>query len=177
MTAPPDVSPTICALKRRAAAALGMHNGSCGIDERRTLLLRERLVDVVPDQLIEDRVLEPIDKIVALVLLRRAAIDTVPIYLPTLTELAACVNVAGVETVARALRILRCRRWLTVCQRSLRGGNRHWPAAYAIHTAPLRVRDTLYLDPGYADYLKVLARHRHARVRRVARQTLQQLPT
>lgn len=153
-----------------------MHHGRRGGDEQRALLFRNGDAAVIPDALLEDRVLEPIDKIVALVLLRRASPGTEPAYLPTQTELADRVNVASRDTVSRALSNLRCQRWLTVCQRSLRAGNRCWPTAYVIHTAPLGIRDTLHLDPGYADYVQRLAQHRHARVRRVAQRALQQLP-
>ncbi len=157
-------------------AALGLHDGRRGVDEQRALLFRERHAAAFPDALIEDRVLAPIDKIVALVLLRRASPDTELAYLPTRRELAVRVNVAGCQTVARALSILRCQRWLTVCQCSWRADNRFWPAAYAIHMVPLGISNTLYLDPGYPDFVQQLARNRDARVRRVARKTLQQLP-
>lgn len=175
VTAEADIDPALLALKRRATAITRQLRRGRG-DEGRVLLLKAVDAADAPAKLIENPRLEPIDKIVALVLLSRASPGTEPAYLPTQAELAKCVNVSDADTVARALGILRCRRWLTACQRSLQARDRRWPAAYAIHTAPLGIADTLYLDPEYPDDLEMLARRRHARLRRVAQQTLAQLP-
>jgi hypothetical protein len=128
----------------------------------------------LPATLIEDSVLKPVDKLIWLVMMIAASRGGGQTFLPTLAELARIANVGARNTVSQSLSILRCRRWLTVCHRSWRKGDSQRGSAYALHTRPLTVADTIHLDPEYLAFLERSTGHSHTRVRRVAREVLVQ---
>ncbi len=163
------------ALKRSVSAALARQKRRYHGTQSSALLLLESSCTEMPSVLIEDTDLAPVDKVIWLVLMVRACNGGGITVVPTHLELARSANVAATETVARALAILRCRRWLTVCHTSWRKGNRQKSSAYALHVTPLPVTDTIYLDPHYPTFLEELTGQRHARVRKVARDVLGQL--
>jgi len=70
-----------------------------------------------PARVVQDAVLEPVDKLVwmAIVLKAQAAGSTT--IFPTYDTIAKTANVSSTATIARALAILRITRWLTLCGR------------------------------------------------------------
>ena len=162
-------------LKRSITAALGRQRRSYKGTEPSALLLLQPNSDELPLALIEDGDLAPVDKVIWLVLMSRACNADGVTVLPTHLELARSTNVAARDTVARALAILRCRRWLSVCHTSWRKGGRQKGSAYALHAKPLPIVDTIYLDPHYRVFLEGLTGQRHTRVRKAACDALAQL--
>jgi len=144
--------------------------------EASALLLREDGTDAAPTALIEDGDLAPMDKVIWLILMKKISRAGGITVLPTHSELAKITNVAARETVSRALAMLRCRRWLSVCQTAWREGGQHRGSAYALHTAPLPIADALYLDRHYASFLTKTTRAGCARLRKAAQDALADLP-
>lgn len=163
------------ALKRSITAALGRQRRSYNGTEPVALLMLQPISDELPSALIEDGDLAPVDKVIWLVLMSRACDADGVTVLPTHLELAKRTNVAATDTVARALAILRCRRWLSVCHTSWRKGGQRKGSAYALHAKPLPIVDTIYLDPHYRTFLEGLSGQRHSRVRKAACDVLAQL--
>ena len=123
---------------------------------------------VFPARVLRDTVLEPVDKVVWMVLRRSGAKGRFPSYM----QIARIANVSSKSTVSRALAILRAERWLSLCvegEPRSRGGH---GAVYALHAEPLPVADAVYLDAGYVAFLRLTQAHSHARARRVAQRAL-----
>ncbi len=138
-------------------------------------LLLEPGCPELPSAVLEDTVLQPVDKIVLLIVMTIARQSPGDAFLPTQAELARMANVASPDTVWRALSILRCSRWLTACQKKWCQGGRFEPSAYVANAKPLPIADTLFLDPHYVEFLNKSAGHAHGRVRKVACEVLAQL--
>lgn len=83
----------------------------------RALLLLDPNCTELPTAILEDTVLQPIDKVVLLIIMKFVWRSTGNVFLPTQAQLAKMANVSSPDTIWRALLILRCSRWLTVCQR------------------------------------------------------------
>ncbi len=83
----------------------------------RALLLLEPNCTELPATILEDTVLQPIDNIVLLIVMKIVRRSSGNVFLPTQAQLAKLANVSSPDTIWRALLILRCSRWLTVCQR------------------------------------------------------------
>ena len=169
------VRPATRVLKRLIAAALSKQKPSYHGTEPCALLLLEPNCSGLPSALIEDTVLEPVDKVIWLVLMVRACNDDGLTLLPAHRELARSANVAARQTASRSLSILRCRRWLTVCHTSWRKDGQRRGSAYALHASPLPVADTIYLDPRYVVALEELTGQQQGRVRNIASNVLAQL--
>jgi hypothetical protein len=122
--------------------------------------------DAFPSLLVQDPVLEPVDKVVWMVVcqLGQASGAAFPRY----EEIARLANIASTSTVSRAIAILRATRWLSLCVRVRDGGGRFRGNVYALHDEPLPLPDTLHLDTGYMDFVQAARQHHHARVRKVA---------
>jgi hypothetical protein len=128
-----------------------------------------------PARLLQDPVLEPVDKVVWMVLCqygRAAGADTA---FPNYQEIARQANIASTSTVSRALAILRATRWLTLCARARDGGGRFRSKVYALHVEPLPLGDAIHLDPDYLAFVKQARQHHHARVRKVADAVLESI--
>jgi hypothetical protein len=163
-----DIRSETRALKRSVAAALARQKRRYNGTEASALLLLEPNFAQIPSALIEDTDLAPVDKVIWLVLMVRACNGDGVTVVPTHWELARSANVAARQTVSRALSILRCRRWLTVCQTSWRKGGRQKSSAYALHTTPLPIADAIYLDPHYPAFVEELTGQHRGRVQKVA---------
>ena len=170
-----DIRPETRALKRAVSAALARQKRRYHGTQSSALLLLESRCAELPSALIEDTVLAPVDKVIWLLMMISACRGGGKTVLPTQLELARRANVTARQTVSRSLTILRCRRWLTVCNTSWRRGNRQKGSAYALHATPLPVTDTIYLDPHYPAFLEELSGQRNVRVQKVARDMLGQL--
>ena len=121
-----------------------------------------------PALVVEDPVLEPVDKLVWMVVYRSAHGTGGKAVFPSYADIARRANVSSSSTVSRAIVILRATRWLSLCARSRDANGRFAGNVYALHDEPLPLVDALHLDPGYMAFLQDSANHHHARVRRVA---------
>lgn len=71
----------------------------------------------VPAMVIQDPVLEPVDKLVWMVIMLHARETGGRTAFPDYDTIAAKTNVSSTSTVSRAIAILRLTRWLTLCAR------------------------------------------------------------
>ena len=130
-----------------------------------------------PERVFRDPVLEPVDKIVWMVLRQNAVRGRFPSY----WQIGRAASVSSNSTVSRAITILRATRWLARCVvRATRGtgldanGGTN-VVVYALHENPLPVHDTRHLDATYLEFLKFAQAHPHARVRKVVKDILESL--
>ena len=171
-----DIRPALHALKESSWATLTNGKTRYNGTTHRVLLLPETDYTETPSALLEDAVLKPVDKIIWLLLMMIVRQSNGDAYLPTLAELGRMANATAPDTVWRALSILRCTRWVTACQRMLYKGGRFKPSAYVISARPLSIADVLFLDTEYRVFLEKTVGHSHARVRKIACESLSQLP-
>ena len=121
-----------------------------------------------PALLVQDPVLEPVDKLVWMVIYQSGRGTGAKAVFPSYTDIARLANVSSTSTVSRAIAILRATRWLSLCARSREASGRFGGNVYALHDEPLPLADALHLDPKYMGFLNEAGSHHHARVRRVA---------
>lgn len=121
-----------------------------------------------PALLVQDPVLEPVDKVVWMVVCQHGQAAGTNTPFPSYSEIARQANIASTSTVSRAIAILRATRWLSLCARVRDAGGRFRGNVYALHDEPLPLADAMHLDPEYMAFLKAARQHHHARVRNVA---------
>ncbi len=121
-----------------------------------------------PALLVQDPVLEPVDKVVWMVICQHGQAAGTSAAFPSYARIAREANIASTSTVSRAIAVLRATRWLSLCARVRDAGGRFRGNVYALHDEPLPLADALHLDPEYMQFLAEARRHHHARVRRVA---------
>jgi Helix-turn-helix domain len=126
----------------------------------------------VPAMVILDPVLEPVDKLVWMVIMLHARETGGKTAFPPYDTIASKSNVSSTSTIARAIAILRLTRWLTLCARVRQKSGRFTGNVYILHDEPLPLSDALYLDETYMTFLTQSQEHHHARVSRVARAVL-----
>ena len=129
----------------------------------------------VPAMVIQDPVLEPVDKLVWMVIMLHARETGGRTAFPDYDTIAAKTNVSSTSTVSRAIAILRLTRWLTLCARVRQKSGRFTGNVYSLHDEPLPLVDALYLDESYMAFVTQSQEHHHARVRRVAQAVLESL--
>ena len=125
-----------------------------------------------PTAVIEDPVLEPVDKVIWMVIMlvvRETGSETA---FPGYEAIGKMANVSSRSTIARAIAILRATRWLTLCARVRRASGKFRGNVYALHDEPLPLADALHLDTNYMAFLGSATGHGHARVRAVAQGVL-----
>lgn len=128
-----------------------------------------------PVMVLEDPILEPVDKIIWMVIWQRGAGGGTRALFPSYAEISSTAHVRSDTTIARALAILRATRWLSLCAR-VRGKHGTFRGnVYAIHDEPLALPDTLHLDPGYLKFIDAATSHSHLRVSKVAASVLASL--
>jgi len=125
-----------------------------------------------PTAVIEDPVLEPVDKVIWMVIMLAARETGRDTAFPGYEIIGKRANVASRSTIARAIAILRATRWLTLCARVRRASGKFHGNLYALHDEPLPLVDALHLDTRYMDFLNHATGHGHARVRAVAQGVL-----
>ena len=125
-----------------------------------------------PTLVVQDPVLEPVDKLVWMVIMLQAQETGGSTAFPSYEYLAKKTNVSSTSTISRAIAILRATRWLTLCARLREASGRFRGNVYALHDEPLPLADALHLDPDYMKFLQQSLGHHHARVRRVAKGVL-----
>ncbi len=121
-----------------------------------------------PILVVQDPILEPVDKLVWMAIRLQASETGGNAAFPSYAYIAKTANVSSTATISRAIAILRATRWLTLCAR-VRGANgRFHGNVFALHDEPLPLVDAIHLDSSYMQFLRESADHRHARVRAVA---------
>jgi hypothetical protein len=121
-----------------------------------------------PTAVVCDPILEPVDKVVWMIIMLQARDTGGRAAFPRYETLAEQANIASTSTVARAIAILRLTRWLSLCARMRASTGQFQGNVYALHDDPLPLADALYLDEGYMAFVRQSEQHSHARVRRVA---------
>tara|TARA_R100000005_G_scaffold94413_1_gene72324 strand:+ start:10076 stop:11332 length:1257 start_codon:yes stop_codon:yes gene_type:complete len=129
----------------------------------------------VPAMVIQDPVLEPVDKLVWMVIMLHARETGGRTAFPDYDTIARKTNVSSTSTVSRAIAILRLTRWLTLCAKVRQKSGRFTGNVYTLHDEPLPLADALYLDEAYMAFVTQSQEHHHARVRRVAEAVLESL--
>ncbi len=137
-----------------------------------TMLFMGNRHQAFPTLVVQDPVLEPVDKLVWMVIMLQAQETGGSTAFPSYEYLARKTNVSSTSTISRAIAILRATRWLTLCARLREASGRFRGNVYALHDEPLPLVDALHLDPDYMTFLQQSLEHHHARVRRVAKGVL-----
>lgn len=148
----------------RETLARGRRSGGNAADALLFLGSRHHAFPVV---VVHDPILEPVDKLVWMVICQAAQATGTRAVFPSYADIARLANVSSTSTVSRAIAILRATRWLSLCARNREANGRFGGNVYALHDEPLPLADALHLDPGYMAFLEEAAGHHHARVRRV----------
>lgn len=148
----------------RETLARGRRSGGNATDALLFLGNRHHAFPVV---VVHDPILEPVDKLVWMVICQAAQGMGTKATFPSYADIARLANVSSTSTVSRAIAILRATRWLSLCARNREANGRFGGNVYALHDEPLPLADALHLDPGYMAFLEEAAGHHHARVRRV----------
>jgi hypothetical protein len=128
-----------------------------------------------PAVVVTDSVLEPVDKLVWMVIMLAVCETGGNTTFPGYDSIGKLANVSSRSTIARAIAILRASRWLTLCARVRKANGRFRGNVYAVHDEPLPLADALHLDPNYMAFLGNALGHGHARVRAVAQGVLDSL--
>ena len=121
-----------------------------------------------PTAVIKDPVLEPVDKLVWMVIMLQVRETGGDTAFPGYEAIGRMANIGSRSTIARAIAILRASRWLTLCARIRKASGRFLGNLYALHDEPLPLADALHLDTEYMAFLSKALGHGHARVRAVA---------
>ena len=137
-----------------------------------TMLFMGNRHQAFPTLVVQDPVLEPVDKLVWMVIMLQAQETGGSTAFPSYEYLAKKTNVSSTSTISRAIAILRATRWLTLCARLREASGRFRGNVYALHDEPLPLADALHLDPDYMKFLQQSLGHHHARVRLVAKGVL-----
>lgn len=137
-----------------------------------TMLFMGNRHQAFPTLVVQDPVLEPVDKLVWMVIMLQAQETGGSTAFPSYEYLAKKTNVSSTSTISRAIAILRATRWLTLCARLREASGRFRGNVYALHDEPLPLADALHLDPDYMKFLQQSLKHHHARVRLVAKGVL-----
>jgi len=128
-----------------------------------------------PALVVQDPILEPVDKLVWMAIMLQAAETGRSTAFPTYDYIRKTVNIASKSTVARAISVLRATRWLTLCARLRENSGRFRGNVFALHDEPLPLVDALHLDSGYMQFLRESQSNGHARVRAVASGVLESI--
>ena len=125
-----------------------------------------------PTAVVKDPVLEPVDKLVWMVIMLAVRETGGNTTFPGYASIGKLANVSSRSTIARAIAILRASRWLTLCSRVRKANGQFRSNVYAVHDEPLPLADVLHLDSNYMAFLGNAQGHGHARVRVVAQGVL-----
>lgn len=128
-----------------------------------------------PALVVQDPILEPVDKLVWMAIMLQAAETGRSTAFPTYDYIRKTANIASKSTVARAISVLRATRWLTLCARLRENSGRFRGNVFALHDEPLPLVDALHLDSGYMQFLRESQSNGHARVRAVASGVLESI--
>jgi Helix-turn-helix domain len=128
-----------------------------------------------PIRVVRDPILEPVDKLVWMVIMLQARDTGGRAAFPSHGTLARQANIKSTSTIARAIAILRLTRWLSLCARLRAKTGQFRGNIYALHDEPLPLADALYLDEHYMAFTQQSRQNGHGRVRKVAQAVLDAL--
>lgn len=143
-----------------------------GADPADTLLFLGNRHQAIPALVVQDPVLEPVDKLVWMVIQLQAQATGGRTAFPCYDQIAQTANIGSTSTISRAIAILRITRWLTLCARVRNTQGQFCGNVYALHDEPLPLKDALTLDTDYMTFIHRATQHHHARVCRVAQGVL-----
>ncbi len=143
-----------------------------GADTADSLVFMGNWHQAIPALVVQDPVLEPVDKLVWMVIQLQAQQTGGRTAFPRYDTIARTANIGSTTTVSRAIAILRITRWLTLCARVRNAQGQFRGNVYALHDEPLALHETLQLDADYMAYINHATGHHHARVCRVAQAVL-----
>ena len=160
--------PETVALDALIKASVAKVHAQGGPSSPDTMLFMGNWCQAIPAMVIEDPVLEPVDKLVWMVIMLHARRTGGRTAFPHYDTIATQTNVSSAATISRAIAILRLTRWLTLCARARKKSARFAANVYILHDEPLPLADAIYLDEAYVRFVTQSLADHHARVRRVA---------
>ncbi len=160
------------ALDALIQATIAQAEASTGQESADRMLFLGNRHQSFPTAVVNDPVLEPVDKLVWMVIMLSVRETGSSTAFPGYEAIGRMVNVSSRSTIARAIAILRATRWLTLCARVRKTSGRFRGNVYALHDEPLPLVDALHLDSGYMSFLDHSLGHGHARVRTVVHAVL-----
>lgn len=166
------IRPETAALDALIQETIAHVEASPGSEAADTMIFLGNRHQSFPTAVIRDPVLEPVDKLVWMVIMLGVSETGGNTAFPSYHAIAEQANVSSRSTVARAIAILRATRWLTLCGRLRKSNGRFRGNLYALHDEPLPLADVIHLDRDYMGFLKKSVSHSHARVRAVAKGVL-----
>ena len=164
----PGPSPETVALDALIKATVAGLKGEGNHASPDAMLFMGNWHQAVPAMVIQDPILEPVDKVVWMVIMSHARETGGRTAFPDYDTIANQTNVSSTSTVSRAIAILRLTRWLTLCAQSRQKSGRFTGNIYVLHDEPLPLVDALHLDDAYMAFVEQSERHHHGRVRLVA---------
>jgi hypothetical protein len=170
--APVAIRPETLALDTLIQKAIAQAKDSVGDGSADTMVFLGNRHQSFPTVVVTDPVLEPVDKLVWMVIMLAVRETGGNTAFPGYESIGKLANVSSRSTIARAIAILRASRWLTLCARVRKANGRFRSNVYAVHDEPLPLADALHLDPDYMAFLSNALGHGHARVRAVAQGVL-----
>jgi len=169
---PSALRPDTLALDALIKAAIARVETTAGSGPADSMLFLGNRHQAFPTAVISDSVLEPVDKLVWMVIMLAVGETGDHTAFPGYAAIGTMANVASRSTIARAIAILRATRWLTLCARVRKASGQFRGNVFAVHNEPLPLADALHLDAGYRAFLGNSLNHGHARVRAVAQGVL-----
>ena len=169
---PPTLRSDTLALDALIKAAIARVETTAGSGPADSMLFLGNRHQAFPTAVISDPVLEPVDKLVWMVIMLAVGETGGHTAFPGYAAIGTMANVASRSTIARAIAILRATRWLTLCARVRKASGQFRGNVFAVHDEPLPLADALHLDAGYMAFLGKNLNHGHARVRVVTQGVL-----
>ena len=171
------VSRRTLALERRVGEIETTLGGVAGSP---ALLIVDPTTPGFPQRVLRDAVLEPVDKVVWMVLRASGARGRLAgpggmkgcSRFPGYARIARLANVGSKSTVSRAMAVLRAQRWLSLCVAGPDSGRSLKGCVFGLHDRPVPLADAMYLDALYLAWLRGSHSHPHRRVREVVRGVL-----
>jgi|TARA_R110002072_G_scaffold293183_2_gene462326 helix-turn-helix protein len=162
------VRPETVALDALIKATLAGFKGEGAASSPDAMLFMGNWHQAIPAMVIQDPILEPVDKVVWMVIMSHARETGGRTAFPDYDTIASQTNVSSTSTVSRAIAILRLTRWLTLCAKLRQKSGRFTGNIYVLHDEPLPLVDALHLDDAYMAFVSQSQQHHHGRVRLVA---------
>lgn len=169
------IRPQTLALDALIEATIERSEGGNGTSRTDTMLFLGNRHVSFPTLVVQDPVLEPVDKLIWMAILLQAVQTDAATAFPSYDYLRNTANVSSKSTVARAISVLRATRWLTLCARMRGRSGRFRGNVFALHDEPLPLVDALHLDSSYMQFLRESQSNGHARVRAVAHGVLESI--
>ncbi len=170
-----SLRPETCALDALIQATIERAQTNADTASPDTMLFMGNWHQAIPSLVIQDPILEPVDKVVWMVIMLQGRETGSRTAFPSYETLADKANISSTSTIARAIAILRITRWLSLCARVRSKSGQFKGNVYVLHDEPLPFVDALHLDSGYMQFVEQSLKHHHARVRAVAQGMLDSL--